>query len=112
MGGQPRLQRLQPPAGAADPARQGRAFDPDAVAGEDLGLAIERRVVAVLADQNLGDEPRRGQTLGDRTVGSRISRIVFSQPPVPAARFCLIFAPSWATMSQKLSLMQSAQSVQ
>ena len=28
------------------------------MAGEDLGLAIERRVVAVLADQHLGDEPR------------------------------------------------------
>ncbi len=47
-----------------------------------------------------------------RRVARRISRIVFSPTPVPAARFCLIFAPSWATMSQKLSLMQSAQSVQ
>jgi hypothetical protein len=71
MGGKPRLQRLQPPARAADPARQGRAFDPDAVAGEDLGLAVKRRVVAVLADQHLGYEPRRGQALGNRALGSR-----------------------------------------
>ncbi len=39
--------------------------------GEDLALAIERRVVAVLADQHLGDEPRRRQALGNRAVGSR-----------------------------------------
>ena len=71
MGGQPRLQRLQPPAGAADPARQGRAFDPDAMPGEDLGLTVKRRVVAVLADQHLGDEPRCRQALGDRAVGRR-----------------------------------------
>ena len=39
--------------------------------GKDLGLPVKRRVVAILADQHLGDEPRRGQALGDRTVGSR-----------------------------------------
>jgi hypothetical protein len=71
MGGKPRLQRLQPPASAPDPARQGRAFDPDAVPREDLGLSIKRRVVAVFADQHLGDEPRRGQALGDRSLGRR-----------------------------------------
>ncbi len=71
MGGQPRLQRLQPPTGTADPARQGRAFDPGAMPGEDLGLSIERGVVAVLIDQHLSNEPRRGQTLGDEAVGSR-----------------------------------------
>jgi hypothetical protein len=38
---------------------------------EDLGLPIERCVAAVLADQHLGDEPRRGQTLGDQTVRCR-----------------------------------------
>ncbi len=69
--GKPCLQRLQPPAGAADPACQGRPLDRGAVPSEDLGLSIERRVVAVLADQHLGDEPRRSQALGDRTVGCR-----------------------------------------
>ncbi len=47
MGGKPRLQRLQPPAGATDPARQGRAFDRCAMPGEDLSLPVKRGVVAV-----------------------------------------------------------------
>ena len=39
------VQRLEPPARAADPAGEGRALQFDAVAGEDLRLPIEWRVV-------------------------------------------------------------------
>jgi hypothetical protein len=40
MGCQARLQRFQPPASTANPARQSRAVDPDTMPGEDLGLPI------------------------------------------------------------------------
>ena len=71
MRGKSRVQWLQPPTGAADPARQVRAFDPGAIPGEDLSLSIERGVVAVLADQHLSDQPRCRQALGDQTIGRR-----------------------------------------
>ena len=71
MGGKPCVQRLQPPAGAADPAGQGRAVEIDALAGEDLRLTVQRQVVAILADQNVGDQPRRSQALCDRPLGRR-----------------------------------------
>ena len=59
MGGKAVVQRLEPPAGTADPAGQGRAFDAGAVPREDLCLAIKRQVVGVLADQHVGDESPR-----------------------------------------------------
>ena len=82
MRGQARLQRLQPPAGAADPVRQGRAVELDAVAGEDLALAVERQVVAVLADQHMGQQARARHALGDRPL--RCRRLV-DRPAGPAA---------------------------
>ena len=54
---QPLVQRLQPPAGAAHPVRQGRALNLDPMAGEDLRLAIERSVIAILADQTWASRP-------------------------------------------------------
>ena len=62
------VQRLEPPARAADPAGKGRALQFDAMAGEDLRLPIERSVVAVFADQHLGEQRRRRQTAGNRPV--------------------------------------------
>ena len=59
------MQRLQPPAGAADPAGQRRTRKIDAMAGEDLRLPIERRVIAIFADQHLGEQRRRRQAAGD-----------------------------------------------
>lgn len=50
------VQRLEPPARAADPAGESRALQFDTVAGEDLRLPIERSVVAVFADQHLGEQ--------------------------------------------------------
>ena len=66
MLGELGLQRLQPPAGAADPVRQGRAVDLDALAGEDLALPIERKMIAVFGDQDMGEKTRAGEALGDR----------------------------------------------
>ena len=71
MGGKLGLQRLQPPAGTADPSRQGRAFDPGAMPGEDLSLPVERGVVAVFADQHLGKESWGRHPLGDRALRGR-----------------------------------------
>jgi hypothetical protein len=62
---------LQPPASAAHPVRQGRAVDIDPVAGKDLGLTIERGMVAVLADQHVGQQRGARQSLGDGTLGCR-----------------------------------------
>ncbi len=56
--GEPRLQRLQPPAGAANPVREGRAIELDALPGEDLALPVERKVIAVFGDQHMGEQSR------------------------------------------------------
>ena len=53
------VQRRQPPAGAPDPVAQGRAIQRDPLAAEDLRLAIQRQMVAVLVDQDM-----RQQCLG------------------------------------------------
>jgi hypothetical protein len=42
--------------GVADPIREGRAIELDALAGVDLALPIERQVVGVFADQDMGDK--------------------------------------------------------
>ena len=64
--GEPRLQRLQPPAGAANPVGERRAIELDALPGEDLALPVERKVIAVLGDQHMGEQSRGRQALGDR----------------------------------------------
>jgi hypothetical protein len=63
------VQGLQPPAGAADPVRQRRAVELDAVAGEDLRLAVQGPVVRVLVDQHLGDQRLAGHAAVDRALG-------------------------------------------
>jgi hypothetical protein len=63
--GQPLMQFLKPPTGTADPSGQRRTREIDAVAGEDLRLPIKRRVIAVFADQHLGEQRRRRQAAGD-----------------------------------------------
>ncbi len=45
----------QQEGGAPDPVGQGRAIQVDALAGVDLGLPVERKVVGVLGDEHLGD---------------------------------------------------------
>jgi len=60
------LKRFEPPAGAADPVRQGRPVELDALPGKDLALPVERQVIAVFRDQDMGEQGGRGQALGDR----------------------------------------------
>ena len=76
------LQRLKPPAGAADPVGKGRAVDLDALPGEDLALPVERQVIAVFGDQDVGEQGGGRQALGDRPLRSR--RLV-DGPAGPAA---------------------------
>ena len=59
------VQRLEPPAGAADPSGERRTRKIDPMAGEDLRLPIQRRVIAIFADQDLGKQRRRRQAAGD-----------------------------------------------
>lgn len=49
------MQRLQRLGRGPGPVRQGRAIENDAAAGVHLGLAIQRRVIAVLGDHDVGD---------------------------------------------------------
>jgi hypothetical protein len=61
--GEPVLKRLEPPAGSADPVGQGGAVDLDALPGKDLALPVERQVIAVFGDQNVGEQGRGRETL-------------------------------------------------
>jgi len=64
-------QRLQRRRGGADPAGQGRGFQGDAVAGEDLGLAIERQVIVELRHDDMRQQTGSGAAAGNRMVGRR-----------------------------------------
>src|SRR6266702_8897804 len=68
MLGQSCLQRLQPPASAADPICQGRAIDLDILPGEDLALPVKRQLIAVFGDQDMREKARSGEAFGDRTL--------------------------------------------
>src|SRR5260370_35894549 len=82
MLGEPCLQRLQPPASAADPVCQGRAIDLDTLPGEDLALPVKRQVIAVFGDQDMREKTGSGEALGDRTLrGGRL----MGGPAGPAA---------------------------
>ncbi|EDP61133.1 hypothetical protein BAL199_26911 [alpha proteobacterium BAL199] len=50
----------------ADPVGQRRAVEGDPLAGVDLRLAIERRVVGILRDQHMGDHGLGRQPAGDQ----------------------------------------------
>ncbi len=65
------MQRLEPPRRAADPVGERRAIERDALAGEDLRLAVERNVVAVFADDDVRQEACAGQPLRDWPLGCR-----------------------------------------
>jgi hypothetical protein len=51
-------ERREQRGGLADPVGEGGAVEVEPVALEDLGLAIERQVVGVLADQDMGEQAR------------------------------------------------------
>ena len=70
---QPGVQGLEQPRRAAGPVGQGRAVQIDPLAGVDLSLAVERQVIGVLGDDDMGhgrlgrqpalDQPRRRRRL-------------------------------------------------
>jgi hypothetical protein len=55
------VQRVQPPAGAANPSGQRGTAEIDAVPGKDLRLPITRRVIAIFTDQHLCERGWCGQ---------------------------------------------------
>ncbi len=60
------VQHLEPPARLTGPAGEHGAVDLDTVAGQDLGLSVERHVVGVAADDDMGQQRRCRQSLRDR----------------------------------------------
>ena len=60
--GQRREQRGGPP----HPVGQGGAAQVERLAGVDLRLAVERQVIGVLGDQNMGEQPWPGPSALDR----------------------------------------------
>lgn len=70
----------EPPADPADPSSQRRTWKIDSVAGEDLRLPIQGRVIAIFADQHLGKQRRRRQAAGDRPLWRRRLHHRFASP--------------------------------
>jgi hypothetical protein len=64
-------ERLQQRSRAPNPVGQGGALEVDALALEDLALAIERQVVGVLRHQHVGEKARTRPTALDRARGQR-----------------------------------------
>ena len=60
LGGERIDQRLERRGRRPDPARQGRCLQADTLAGEDLGLAVERQMVVVLRHGDVCEQPRAG----------------------------------------------------
>ena len=71
MPGQGIEQRPQQRRRLADPVGQGRALQVDARAGVDPALPIQRQVVGVFGDQNVGEQARRGAAAADRQAWCR-----------------------------------------
>ena len=61
------------------PSGQRRTWQIESMAGEDLRLPIECRVIAALADRRLGKQRRRRKIADDRPLGSQRLRELFSQ---------------------------------
>ena len=68
MLGEPRLQQLQPPDSSANPVSKRRAVQLDTLSEEDLALPIQRKVIAILGDQDVSQETGCSQALGDRAL--------------------------------------------
>ncbi len=62
------VQKIEPPSRPSDPLSQGRAIEIDAMPGEDPGLAIERTMVRILADDDMGDQRFGGHAAIDQAV--------------------------------------------
>ena len=83
--GEPCLQRFQPPDGAANPIGQRRAIQLDALAREDLALSVERQVIAIFGDQNMGEKTGTRETLSNWTL-RRVSLKYFTAGSAAIAR--------------------------
>ena len=59
-------QRLQQRRRLADPVRQGRSVEINAVAVIDLALPVERQMIGELADEHMGEQARPGTAPLDR----------------------------------------------
>ena len=55
------VEGLQPPGGFTGPGAQGRAVEIDAVAAEDADLTVERQPIAILGDDDPGQQRRGGR---------------------------------------------------
>ena len=64
-------QRFQQGRGLADPVGEGRTIEVEPLTVEDLALAIQGKVIAVFADQHMGQQARPGATALDRARGQR-----------------------------------------
>ena len=64
-------QRFQQGSGFADPVSQRGTIKINAFAVEDLTLAIERQVISILADQNMGQQARARAAALDGPRGQR-----------------------------------------
>lgn len=71
LSGQQIMKRFQPPAGPAHPVGQGRPVKLHTKTAQNLGLTIERQMVAVLTHQHLGDQTGCGHALGDHPLRCR-----------------------------------------
>jgi hypothetical protein len=75
------MQWSQPPTGPAHPVAQRRTIQRHTLASEDLRLPIQRQVVAVLADQHLGQQSLGGQAAINRTLrGWRLNHGPLAHP--------------------------------
>ena len=63
------MQRRQPPAGAADPVAERGTIQRHPRAGKDLGLAVERQVVAVFVDNDMCEQSLGCHAAVDWTLG-------------------------------------------
>jgi hypothetical protein len=71
MGADRRHQRTQLEGGAADPAGHGRAGKLDTFTGIDPCLPVERQVIAIFADQHMGEQTGTRPAALDGQVGRR-----------------------------------------
>jgi hypothetical protein len=80
------VQRRQPPAGAADPIAERGTIQCHPRAGEDLGLAVERQVVAVFVDDDMREQGLGRHASVDWTLGCGGLNHRFLAAPAAIAR--------------------------
>src|SRR6202022_4314346 len=64
-------QRFESCRRCPDPAGQSRVLQVLALAVEDLGLSVERQMIVVLRDDDMGQQPRPGAPASNRVIWRR-----------------------------------------